>query len=309
MSSDNVPAKVWFDGRIVPFEDARVHVLSSAVRYGTTVFEGYCAYRQGETGRLNLFRAGEHHRRLQDSARLLRMDVELRPAELSDIIARVIAENGFSGDLHIRLSAHLVGDYLGSFGARGPTILSCVAIPRNETPPAKRAVRAQVSSWRRIGDEAMPPRIKAAANYQNSRLGVMQARADGYQETIFLDPAGKVSEASASTLFMRRNGAWITPPPTGGILESITRDSLLTLLRLKGEAAVERLIDRTELYVADEIFLCGSAAEITPVVDVDGHRIGSGETGVATQALWVDFMAVARATVDAPTGWQSELLA
>lgn len=308
MSSDNVPAKVWFDGRIVPFAEAQVHVLSSAVRYGTTVFEGYCAYRNDETGRLNVFRAGEHHRRLQESARLLRMEVALQSRELSAIIAQVIAANGFADDLHIRLSAHLVGDYLGSFGAGGPAVLSCVAIPRKETPPAKRVVRAQVSSWRRIGDDAMPPRIKAAANYQNSRLGVMQARADGYQETIFLDAAGKVAEASASTLFMRRNGVWATPPVTSGILESVTRDSLMTLLRLDGEAVAERTIDRTELYVADEIFLCGSAAEITPVVDVDGHGIGTGETGAGTQALWEDFMAVARANAAAPASWQSELL-
>lgn len=308
MSSANIPSKVWFDGRIVPFEEARVHVLSSAVRYGTTVFEGYCAYRNEETSRLNLFRAGEHHSRLQDSARLLRMDVDLESRELSEIIAQVIAANGFAGDLHIRLSAHLVGDYLGSFGVGGPTVLSCVAIPRKETPPARRAVRAQVSSWRRIGDDAMPPRIKAAANYQNSRLGVMQARADGYQETIFLDASGKVAEASASTLFMRRNGIWATPPVTSGILESVTRDSLLALLRLDGKAVAERTIDRTELYVADEIFLCGSAAEITPVVDVDGHRVGTGETGDGTQALWENFMDVARAKVSAPSGWQSELL-
>lgn len=276
---------IYFNGEFVPHAEAKVHVLSPAMRYGALVFEGICAYWNELKQQSYIFRCRDHVLRLQDSMRLMRFGRAFSEAELAEIVRATVERNDWRCDVHIRLSAWIDGD--GGMSSAGPVSLMCAGVPRGERTLDSRAITATVSNWQRIDDRSMPPRIKSAANYANSRLGLMQAQADGYKEAIFLGSDGKVSEAAAACLFMLRNGRLVTPPVTSSILESVTRATIIDLAaRLLNFPIEERSIDRTELYVAQEIFLCGSSYEITPVESVDRIPVGAGKTGPLTQRLW-----------------------
>jgi branched-chain amino acid aminotransferase len=174
---------------------------------------------------------------------------------------------------------------------------------------SKSGLDVQVSSWTRISDNSMPPRIKAVPNYHNSRLALMQARADGYDDAILLSSDGKVTEGPGYAIFMLRGGRLITPPVTSGILESVTRDSVMALAAEAGFAVQEREIDRTELYVADELFFCGSAAEVTPILSVDRIPVGSGAVGPRTEALRSAFLATTRGQTPDTHSWLTPIYA
>jgi branched-chain amino acid aminotransferase len=173
----------------------------------------------------------------------------------------------------------------------------------------KDGLHVQVSSWTRISDASMPPRIKAAPNYHNSRLALLQARADGYDNALLLSNDGKVTEGPGYCIFLVRGGKLITPPVTSGILESVTRDSLMQMAPGLGLEVVEREIDRTELYVADELFFCGSAAEVTPILSVDRITIGDGAAGPRTQAMREAYMAAVHGEVSERSGWLTPVFA
>ena len=276
---------VYFDGALMPEREAKLHILSCAVKYGATVFEGICAYRSQDGGGLNVFRLEEHLVRLQDSMRIMRFTDTWSNDELSRIVLDVIRANEMREDGHVRLSAYVAGE--GFVDVTGPVALGCLVVGRHDKSLADKAVRAQVSSWRRIDDSNMPPRVKCAANYHNSRLAMLQAVADGYDETIILTQAGKVSEGAGACLMAVRNGIPVTPPVTGSILESLTRATLIELCEQELRTPVQqRDLDRTELYTADEIFLCGSGYEVTPVVNIDGLPVGNGEVGPLTKKIW-----------------------
>jgi branched-chain amino acid aminotransferase len=284
---------VWMNGKLIPHAEAKIHVLTPAAKYGATVFEGICAYRAAEGGRTHVFRLPEHLDRLQDSMRIMRFEAEYPNATLTDIVLQVLRANGHEGDSHIRLSAWVDGE--GAVYATSPIGLMCASVPRPARTLEQRAVQACVSSWRRIDDRSMPPRVKAAANYHNSRLAQLQARADGYDEALFLSNDGKVAEGWGACLFIVRDGVVHTTPITGGILESVTRDTVIRLLRDQlGMEVHERLIDRTELYVASEAFLCGSAYEVTPIRSVDRIPLKAGTPGPVTRAAWAAYEAAVR---------------
>jgi branched-chain amino acid aminotransferase len=292
---------------LVPYDEARVHVLSTAFKYGATVFEGLRAYWNEEQQELYGFRLREHFQRLVESLRICRMGSPLTVEGYTDDLLRLIRANDLREDLHMRVSAFVEEDD-GGLASHGPISVAMAALPLGRYF-SKEGLDVQVSSWTRISDQTMPPRIKAVPNYHNSRLALLQARADGYDDALLLSQEGKVTEGPGYALFMVRGGQLVTPPVTAGILESITRDSVITLAREAGLSVVERQIDRTELYVADELFFCGSAAEVTPIFSVDRIAVGAGTTGPTTARLRQAFLATVRGEVADTHAWLTPIFA
>jgi branched-chain amino acid aminotransferase len=292
---------LYLNGELVPYADARIHVQSGAVKFGGSVFEGLRAYWNSAQEELYVFRLQEHIDRLYGSMRLMRMEQTFTREEVSRSILDVLRRNGVREDVHIRQTAFIEGD--GDLDATGPIGLAVDARPRKVT--AKPGIAACVSSWSRIADTAMPPRIKCSANYQNSRLAMLEARTNGYEGALLLNSRGKLAEAPGACCFILRGGVPITPPVTADILESVTRATLLELFRTElGQPALEREVDRTELYLADEVFLCGSGWEITPVVSIDRLPLGDGvQPGPVTRAIQACYFAVVRGEKPAYRRW------
>jgi branched-chain amino acid aminotransferase len=297
-----VPARyLYLNGKLVPYDDAKIHVQSAAVKYGASVFEGLRAYWNAAQGELYVFRLQEHIDRLFGSLRLMRMEHQLTREELANSILEVLRKNEVREDVHIRQTAYVEAD--GALDATGPVGLAVDARPHKVTQ--KPGITACVSSWVRIADGAMPPRIKCSANYQNGRLAMLEARTNGYEGALLLNGRGKLAEAPGACCFMVRGGVPVTPPVTADILESVTRATLLELCRTElGQTPVEREIDRTELYVADEIFLCGSGWEVTPILSLDKLPFGTGTgPGPVTRAIQASYFAVVRGEKPAYRKW------
>lgn len=299
------PHFVSMNGRIIPFEDARIHVLTPAAKYGATVFEGLCGYWNASDETMHIFRLSDHLVRLVASARITRMAATFSESAYTQMVLDTLSANQFASDVHIRLSVWVDGD--GAMHSAGPIGVMCAALPRSERTLESMSASATVSSWRRIDDSSMPPRVKSASNYNNGRLAQMQAKLDGYDEALLLNALGKVAEGAAACFFMVRGGQVATPTVTDGILESVTRATLITLLQEMGVTVIERPIDRTELYAADEAFLCGSSYEITPLTSIDRHRIGRGRIGDITRTLWSRYDEVVRGMVPYHPDWRLEV--
>jgi branched-chain amino acid aminotransferase len=296
---------LFFNGKNVPYEDARVHVLTTAFKYAATIYEGIRAYHNEDTGQLYVFRLGEHLDRLFNSAKIARIPLPYSRAEFADNLLRLIRENEFRQDLHIRLSAY-VGEDDGRLESTGSVGVSIAAMPMGRYDPlaSNEGLRVCVSSWRRISDESMPPRVKTVGNYHNSRLALLDARAAGFQDAILLDQRGKVTEGPGYNFFLVRGGSVITPPVTYGILEGVTRDTLIHLFRdIHRVTAVEREIDRTELYAAEEAFFCGSGKEVTPIGSIDHRPVGNGEIGPWTEKIRATYFDVAKGRHGEYAGW------
>ena len=295
------------DGKVVRHDLAVLHISTPAVRYGATAFEGIRAYWNDDDGELYLFRAREHASRLLQSARLMGMDpIEYGVDDIIGLMIDLLQANDVRQGVHLRPSMFVGGD--GSIQARGPVSFGIVAVPAGAVVDTggweTRPFRLAVSSWRRIEDNTTPPRIKCAANYQNARLALLQAETDGYDGALMLDARGHVTEEARACLFVVRDGTVITPPVTSDILESITRDTVITLLgEAHGVEAVERDIDRTELYVADEVFLSGTALGVTPVGSVDRFDVGDGAPGPITAAVNGTYVNAASGRDRSRSGW------
>jgi branched-chain amino acid aminotransferase len=226
-----------------------------------------------------------------DSCRLLRLPSPYTPLEIEAFLKAAIQVNDLQEDLAVRVT--IFGDGEGTWNTCEPVSMFIAPMAKSRTRLDKiPALKACISSWERINDNALPPRAKVGANYINGRYAHLQARHDGYDLPIFLGQDGKVSEGAGACLFMVRNGQLVTPPTTSSVLESITRDTLMLLAKDSGIVVVERAVDRTELYLADEVFLCGSAAEISPIVAVDGYVLGQGLPGPVTVSLLKAYLAV-----------------
>ena len=286
---------VWLNGELIPVDQAQVHLLTPAVLIGSNIIEGFVAYWNDDTRELFGFRLKDHAVRLHDSAKIVRMDVGYSPDEIVQAVVQTVRANEFKQDLHIRLIAY--ADIPGGPVFSHEEISVCIAaLPHARVyAPDKPGIRCCTSSWRRIGDDSCPPRVKAGSNYQNSKLAFLEARAHGYDNCVMLTDAGKVSETPVATLFMVRNGVATTPTVTSSILESITRDSVIDLFQRELRTTVRaRDVDRTELYLADEVFICGSACEILPVVSLDGISIGDGSPGPVTRQIQRAYSEVTR---------------
>lgn len=303
MKYDVANRRIWFKGEILNVNDAKINILSPTSQFGLNVFEGIPCYWNDEKKQLYAFRLDSHYNRLIRSAKLIQIDNPYTKEELKKAFVDVIKANEYDENLSVRQT--LFVDGFGSWGSSDPVDMFIAPIPRGRISKEynKKGLNACVTSWRRISDNNLSPRIKCGANYMNSRVGQREALRNGYDTCLFLNEAGKVSEGPGSCFFMIRNGELITPQLTDSVLESITRDTVIKIAESKGYRVVERTIDRTELYTCDEAFLCGSAMEMTPVLSVDKYVIGNGDTGAITKELHMAYLDVVRGKVEQFKDW------
>jgi branched-chain amino acid aminotransferase len=300
------PAKyIWMNGAYVEWPDANIHVNTVAVLTGANVFEGLRAYASPDEQQMYVFRLQEHLARLWQSMKVMRMTPPFSREELAAACTGVVAKNGFREDVQVRPTVYFGEGGLYAF--LPDTIMTGVfitSVPRRCTLDDEKGIACCVSAWRRIGDNVMPPRVKAGANYHQSRLVSVQANVDGYDGAIILNDRDKVAEGPGACVMIVRDGRPILPPITAGVLESITRNTLIELLASEMNLVTcEREVDRTELYLADEVFFCGSAWEITPIISVDRYPVGEGAIGPVTRTLRQLYRDVIRGRVSKYKHW------
>lgn len=295
--------RIWFKGEVLNVNDAKINILAPTSQFGLNVFEGIPCYWNENEQQLYAFRLAEHYQRLVKSARLLQIDCPYSTDDLTNALIDVIKANEYTENLSVRQT--LFVDGFGSWGSEGPVEMFVAPIPRGKTSAEynKKGLHCCVTSWRRISDEMLSPRIKCGANYMNSRVGQREALRNGYDTCIFLNNLGKVSEGPGSCFFMVKDGELVTPALTDSVLESITRDTILNIAKHNGISVCERSIDRTELYTCDEAFLCGSAMEITPIFSIDRYEIGNGNIGSLTKKLHHLYLDVAQGRNDEFKKW------
>jgi branched-chain amino acid aminotransferase len=280
------PRYLWLNGKLVRWEDATVHVTMLGWSTMSAVFEGIKAYWNAHEGQLYAYQFGEHYRRFAKSMKLQRMAPPWSPEELIEASLELLRANEAREDTYVSPLAYFGDETFYGTQSEGSTHIRITAQPFTSGLGTGRTTKACVSSWTRISDNVISPRVKCISNYQNSRLATIEARMNGYDQPILLNDRAKVAEGGASCLFLVREGVAITPSITSGILESITRATILRLCReTLNVPTEEREVDRTELYVADEVFFCGTGAEVRPVASVDGYQIGTGEMGPLTARI------------------------
>ena len=257
MDQSSIP-KVLLNDRLVEKSEAVIHLDTVAFKYGAMVFEGLRAYWNEQTRQLNVFRLEDHCRRLGQSVRVMRMDTALTASDYSAAVVRALRSNRIQATSHVRQMVYVDGP--GEAFVTGPVSHAVIVTPKGGWFEGRElGIHACFSSWQRISDSSIPPRVKCAANYQNARLSLLQARLDGYDSALLLNAAGKVAEEPRGCVFVCRGGRVVTPTVTSDILESITRATLMQLFReVHGVEVIEREVDRTEFYVADEAFVCGT---------------------------------------------------
>ncbi len=286
---------LWVDGEMVPFADATTHVLSHALHYGSGVFEGIRAYRQKD-GAVSVFRLREHMERLHDSARAYKIPLSHPVEALCDAARRVIRENAL-GDCYVRPLAFLGLGNIGVNPRDCPTVTVVAAFPWAAYlgPEAlEKGVRVTISSWTRLHHSMFPTAAKASGQYLNSMLATREAKEKGFDEAVLLDRSGNVAEGAGENVFLVRRGAVRTPGPEASILPGITRDSVMRIARDLGIPVSECTVTRNELYVADEVFFTGTAAEVSPVREVDGYVVGPGRRGPVTEKIQQTFFRAVR---------------
>jgi branched-chain amino acid aminotransferase len=295
--------KIWHNGRLIAWNDAKIHVLSHVVSYGTSVFEGIRCYetKQGPA----IFRASDHMRRLLDSAKIYRLEVGYSIDELTTATIGLIRENKLES-CYVRPIVLKGYGELGVLAKENPieTYIACYPWGKYLGEEAiNDGVDVCVSSWNRIAPNTLPALAKAGANYMNSQLIRMEAATNGYAEGIALDEAGYVSEGSGENLFVVRDGKVLTPPLGASVLPGITRDTIVKLSGQLGFPVVETLIPRELLYIADEVFFTGTAAEVTPVRSVDRIPVGKGHRGPITREIQSRFFDVVTGAARDEFGW------
>lgn len=301
---DNNNRLIWLGGKIVHVKEATVNVLSPTSQFGANVFEGIRCYWSGKDQQLYAFRLEDHYKRLQRSIKLLRINSPYTTDDFRQGLIDIVKANDYREDIAVRQTVFIDG--------LGGTWNSCEPVNMFIAPIAKpfqhieekEGLKCQVSSWERISDRNLSPRAKVGANYINSRMAFLEARQNGYDTALILNNQGKMSEAPGACFFMVRDGRLITPPPTASVLESITRDTIIRLAKEQlGIETMERDIDRTELYICDEAFLCGSAMEITHVTNIDGLSVGEGTLGKITKELSDLYYQVITGQLSLYKGW------
>ncbi|MCC6704999.1 MAG: branched-chain amino acid transaminase [Thermomicrobiales bacterium] len=299
------PKYLWWNGERRLWSECTVHVSEIAWATVGAVFEGIRAYWNDEQEQLYVFRLEEHMQRLVRSQKLVQLPIHYSVDELIAAALDLLAANETRQDTYIFPLAYTARTSTRRFRGASDSELSMTTRPNPTHLQTGMKLSANISSWRRISEDVMPPRAKNIANYRNSMLASLEAEADGYDTTILLNRNGNVSEAPGACVVMIRDGVLITPDLTSGILESITRDALLKMARNLGIEVQERVVDRTELYLADEVFTCGTAAEISPITSVDRYQIGNGELGPITSQLEDLFVKILRGQESDYAHWRT----
>ena len=292
---------VTMNGNLMPLNEAKVSITAPGLSYAALVFEGIRAYWNENDQELLVFRLDDHLKRFSNSMKILKF--EKTPS--LDLIKKQIIENiivnNYKEDIYIRLQGYI--DDWGEMALRSPVSTSIVSYPRPRSIDFNKGKNFTVSSWQRLDDNASPPRVKSSANYLNSRLASIQAKESGYEGAILLTSNGKVSEGPGGCIFLIREGVMITPSVSSGILESITRDSVLKIAKEKNLIVESRDVDRTELYIADEIFYCGTGQEIMPILSVDKILAGEGKVGDITALFQKEYTQIVRGENEAFNFW------
>ena len=290
------PKYLWHAGELVEWDQATVHVSMLGWTAISSVFEGIRAYWDPDRQELHIFQLEAHWKRLFQSMKIMRMTSPHSQGELTEAISSLLRVNEYQGDVYIQPLAYFAGGIPGYMAVlERPGVVLMTTRPAPSNLASAKVAHCNVSSWSRISDNVMPPRAKAITNYQNSRYVSTESSINGYDFGIILNQDGKVSEASYACIYIIRDRVAITPLISSGILESITRESVNTLLEQELKVpVVEREVERTELYIADEVFICGTSVEIQPVGSVDRYQVGDGQTGPITARLQSLFERVAR---------------
>lgn len=278
--------KAFFKGKIVPFDKAKISVMTHAFNYGTACFEGIRGYYNRKQKQMYILKLREHYERLARSTKVLKIGMKYDVDELVKITQKLVKLNAYTEDVYIRPLAYKSEEKIG-LGLNG--ILDDIVIflaPFGKYLDTSKGIRVGISTWKRIEDSQIPARAKVTGGYVNSSLAKSEAQDNGYAEAIMLSLDDHISEGSGENIFLLRDGQLVTPAPSENILEGITRAIVIELVKHElGLQVVERKVDRTELYVADEIFLCGTGAEIVPVLEVDKRRVGTGRVGPITKKI------------------------
>jgi branched-chain amino acid aminotransferase len=294
----------FFRGEFVPLRDANINVMTHGFNYGTAVFEGIRAYWNSEEEQLFALELIAHYQRIHASAGLLMMEVRHSPEELAEITVELLRRNGLREDVYVRPIVYKSSETIGVRLHNLDADITIFGVPFGQYIDTEGGIRAQVSSWRRTDDNSIPARGKITGAYVNGALAKSEAQLNGFDEAIVLTADGHVSEGSAENLFIVKEGVLLTPPVTDNILEGITRRRLMAIARDDlGVEVRERSLDRTELYTADEVFLCGTGAQISPVIEIDRRRIGTGRPGTVTKDLSRTYFDAVRGKVPAYRDW------
>ncbi|HXM56522.1 MAG TPA: branched-chain amino acid transaminase [Candidatus Dormibacteraeota bacterium] len=297
------PQNTWMNGRIVPWDESRIHIHTDAVLRGASVFEGLRAYRSADGEDLLLFRVPDHmHRLFGTSMRFLRMREPYTPDELLRGTIDLLHANQVRDDAHIRVVVYFGESEMGR-ELEADTGAFIVAFERPQSPRVTRGVRTTLSPWRRLSEGSMSPRVKASANYLNGRVAGLDARSKGFDTPVMLNEHGRVSEGPGQNVFLVRDGVLITPRTTDAILEGVTRTTIIGLASDLGIPVEEREVDPTELYIAQELFFAGTAWEVTPVVEIDTYQVGDGTMGSLTAKLQAAYFDLVRGRSHCPEGW------
>ena len=293
-------SKIWHNGNLIPWEKAQIHVMSHALHYGSSVFEGIRCYAQPQGSAI--FRLPEHMQRLLDSARIYRMTLPYSLDQLCSAVVELTEANGVA-PCYIRPIAFRGYGEIGVNPKNSPVEIYMANYPWGKYVAGDQGADVCISSWNRLAPNTLPGLAKAGANYMNSQLIRMEADVNGYSEGIALDVNGYLAEGSGENLFLVRNGVLYTPPLSNSVLSGITRDSILTLARHLGIPIVEQGIPREMIYIADEVFFVGTAAEVTPIRSVDRILVGDGTAGPITKQLADEFFGIANGLKPDRYGW------
>ncbi|MEE9241567.1 MAG: branched-chain amino acid transaminase [Nitrosopumilaceae archaeon] len=278
---------VWFDGKLMPLDKAKVPITTHAIHYGTSIFEGIRAYWNSKN--LNIFRLDDHIERFRNSGKYYSISLNFSDKDIKKAVINLCKKNKIKKSCYIR-PFYFVGQYGINLHVteKAPTHVAMFMFPFGDLFN-KKGITAGVSSWRKFSISSTPPQAKMGGNYLNSILATQESKRNGYDEAILLDKFGNVSEAPGENIFIVLNNEIITPPTSSSALKGITRDSIFSLVEDRNYESSIREINRSELYIADEIFLTGTAAEITPIIRVDERKIGNGKVGKITKELMADY--------------------
>ncbi|HVA86662.1 MAG TPA: branched-chain amino acid transaminase [Candidatus Saccharimonadales bacterium] len=293
----------YFEGRFVPMSEAKVSIMTHAFMYGTAVFEGIRAYWNAADEQLYALKVREHVERIRNSCKIMFMEPIPSVDELTGLIVETARRNGFREDVYIRPSFYKSTKAIGVKLHGLEHQLYILSLPFGDYVDTTVGIKVGTVSWRRTSDTAMPSRAKIVGSYVNPAFSKTEAMLNGYDEAIVLTDDGHASEGSAENLFIIRDGVLITPPVTDDILEGITRAGIVEMAGDLGIRVVERSIDRSELYIADEVFLCGTGAQLSPVVEIDRRRVGRGGVGPVTGRLKDRYFDIVRGRVTEYAHW------
>lgn len=293
--SQTTKTYAFFKGKFVPLEDANVNIMNNAFMYGTAVFEGIRGYWNERKDEMYVFRMREHFERMMDSMKIMYMEPRYSVDEFCKMTIELLRMNAPRVDTYIRPSAYKSGQKIGPSLMDNPTDFYIFTVPFGDYFHGAQGLKVQISSWRRVEDNAIPARAKIVGAYANTALAKTDALMAGFDECIVLSENGHVSEGSAMNLFMIKKGQLITTPTTENILEGITRGTIIEMAEQElGIKAISRTIDRSELYTADELFFCGTGAQIAPIASVDRRPIGTGEPGPLSKKITDMYISICR---------------